>query len=225
MGAALQRQETRTAAMRRRRPNGLLRAASAAVRAAALAASVLAIAPAAAQTIYAPGQGAPNSKALPIQVTASVGTRCAFAAGAAPTGTFTQASFDTTGFTHDFPFTLECTGPSRVAVVSTNGGMLNDTTVPTGYANKAPYDVTLNLASNNAGTTGNQTCAAATLTSGSSCSFVGPASEQQGLRLAAASVGQSGSYLRVSAPAYAGASSLVAGTYSDRLIVTVSISP
>jgi hypothetical protein len=180
---------------------------------------------ASAQTIYAPGQGSPNSKALPVQVTASVGTRCVFAAGGAPNGTFNQDNFDVTGFTHDFPFTLECTGPSRVAVVSSNGGLLTGGTAPVNYATKAPYDVTLNLVANGNATTANATCAVATLVNGSSCSFVGPATETQGLRLTAVSVAQSGSYLRVAAPPYAGTGTLIQGAYQDTLIVTVSISP
>lgn len=178
-----------------------------------------------AQTIYAPGQGSPNSKAIPVQVTATVGTRCVFAAGGVPGGTFNQDNFDLTGFTHDFPFTLECTGPSRVAVVSANGGLLTGGTAPADYAVKAPYDVTLNLVANGGSPTANATCAAATLVSGSTCSFVGPASETQGLRLAAASVAQSGSYLRVAAPPYSGANTLVQGAYQDTLVVTVNISP
>jgi hypothetical protein len=157
---------------------------------------------ASAQTIYAPGQGSPNSKALPVQVTASV-----------------------TGFTHDFPFTLECTGPSRVAVVSSNGGLLTGGPAPASYATKAPYDVTLNLTANGGAPTASATCAVATLVNGSTCGFVGPASETKGLRLAAASVAQSGSYLRVAAPPYAGPGTLVQGSYQDTLIVTVSISP
>jgi hypothetical protein len=180
---------------------------------------------ASAQTIYAPGQGSPNSKALPVQVTASVGTRCYFAAGGAPNGTFNQDNFDVTGFTHDFPFTLECTGPSRIAVVSSNGGLLTGGSAPASYATKAPYDVTLNVIANGGAPTASATCAVATLVNGSTCGFVGPASETQGLRLAAASVAQSGSYLRVAAPPYAGPGTLVQGSYQDTLIVTVNVSP
>ena len=75
-------------------------------------------------TAYAVGQGSPNQIILSIPVTASVGGRCGFAAGSAPAGTYNQPNFDVTGLNHDFEFKLECTGPSRVAVVSANGGLL-----------------------------------------------------------------------------------------------------
>jgi hypothetical protein len=109
--------------------------------------------------------------------------------------------------------------------VSSNGGLSAGAAVSPGYAAKAPYQVTLNLVSTGGGQTANQTCAAETLTAGSSCTFAGQAAADRGLRLAAASTGQSGSYLRVSAPAYSGSSALVAGAYADTLTVTVSISP
>jgi hypothetical protein len=190
---------------------------------AAGACCALAAVPAAAQTtVYAPTQGTPNSVAIPIQVTANVGTHCTFAINAAPTGTFNQPDFDTSGFTHDFPFTLDCTGPARVAVVSSNGGLMTSGATTTGYAALAPYDVTLNLVATGGAPTASATCTAATLTTGSSCSFIGPAGQTQGLRLGSASIAQSGSYIRVSAPVYAGSSVLISGTYQDILTVTVS---
>lgn len=175
---------------------------------------------AAAQTIYEGGH-----IALPVQVTASVGGRCGFADAGVPTGSFNQSDFDATGFSHDFTFTLDCTGPARVAVMSSNGGLLTSGTVANGYTTTAPYDVALHLVANDGATTADASCPAATLTSGSSCSFVGPASTSVGLRLTAPSTNQTGSYLRVSAPAYAGAAQLVAGTYADTLTVTLSASP
>lgn len=189
--------------------------------------SVFAAGTAAAQTTaYAPGQGSPNSIAIPVQVTASVGGRCGFATGGVPSGSFDQPDFDVSGFTHDFAFTLDCTGPSRVAVVSSNGGLLTGGTAPTGYAVKAPYDVTLNIVANGGAPTVVATCAADTLTTGSTCSeFLGPASTSQGLRLPVASTNQTGSYLRVSAQPYAGSAMLIAGNYADTLTVTLSASP
>lgn len=185
---------------------------------------LVAAVPAAAQTTaYADGPNGPREIALSIPVTASVGGRCAFATGNAPSGTYNQPDFDVNGLNHDFAFQLECTGPSRVAVVSANGGLKTPGTATTGYTTLAPYAVTLNLQGST--TTANDTCQVATLVSGSTCGFVGPASTAQGLRLASNSLNLSGSYLRVTAPAYAGPAQLVAGSYSDTLTVTVSPSP
>jgi hypothetical protein len=194
------------------------------IMALALLAPCVQAVPAAAQTTaYAAGQGSPNQIVLSIPVTASVGGRCAFATGGAPSGTYDQPNFDVIGLNHDFTFALECTGPSRVAVVSTNGGLKTAGSAPTGYSTLAPYDVTLNLVGSSA--TANQTCQVATLVTGSTCTFLGPASTAQGLRLASNSINQTGTYLRVSAPPYAGATQLVSGNYADTLTVTVSASP
>lgn len=179
---------------------------------------------AAAQTVYAAGQPGVvgGNRQLPVMVTASVGGHCGFATGSAPSGTYSQPDFDVTGLNHDFSFVLDCTGPSRVAVVSTNGGLLTSGSVPTGYTTLAPYDVTLNVVGSTATATGS--CAVATLTAsaGAPCAFRGPVSASQGLLLNSTSVSQPGTYLRVSAPAYGGPSTLVGGTYSDTLTVTVS---
>ena len=189
--------------------------------AAAMALSALAPIPALAQTtVYHPG-----SANVQVQVTASVGGRCGFAEAGAPSGSFHQPHFDTAGFSHDFEFVLDCTGPARVAVVSANGGLLTGGTADPGYATLAPYEVTLNLVANGGSPTAAATCAAATLTTGSTCSFLGPAGPTQGLRLTAGSTLQPGSYLRVSAAPYSGAAQLLAGTYGDTLTVTLSASP
>jgi hypothetical protein len=183
-------------------------------------------APAAAQTTaYAAGDGGPgpNEIRLMIPVTASVGGRCGFAEGAAPSGNFNQPDFDQTGLDFQVPFSLECTGPSRVAVVSANGGLLTTGPEVPGYTTKAPYNVTLNLVGANA--VANATCEVGTLVTGSSCPFLGPASTVQGLRLAATSLNQAGTFLRISAPAYSGSLQLVEGTYVDTLTITVSASP
>ncbi len=171
-------------------------------------------------TVYAPGQGAVNSLALGIDVKASVKDRCGFAS--APNASISQADFDTTGFSRDIPITLNCSGASRVAVSSANGG-LQTAAAATGFASKAPYDVTVNLVADNA-TKASATCAASTLSSGGSCAaFAGTASSSTGLRLGAPSTKSNGSYVRVSAAPYsASATPLVAGTYSDTLTVTVS---
>lgn len=174
-------------------------------------------------TAYADGQGAPNQIMLQVQVQASVGGRCGFAASALPSGSFDQPDFDVTGFTHDFPFALECSGPSRVAVVSSHGGLMTAGTAPAGYATRAPYDVALHLVGETE--SADARCPAATLVSDGACPFRGPATTAQGLRLAAASIGRSGAFLRVSAPAYAATDTLVAGRYTDTLTITVSVAP
>lgn len=169
-------------------------------------------------TAYAPGDGSPNSVQLSIPVTASVQATCGFAT--APSGTHDEPNFDDHAWSHDFDFTIECSTASRIAVVSANGALQTGGVAPPGYTTSAPYDVTLNVVENAGTATG--TCPVVNLTSGGSCTFVGPASASQGLAVAV-SQNQPGSYLRVSAPVYAGADVLVAGTgYTDTLTVTLS---
>lgn len=191
---------------------------------AALGVALLPHAAAAQQTVYAAGQpGVVGGFAtLPVHVTASVGGHCGFATGSAPSGTYSQPDFDVAGLNHDFSFVLDCTGPSRVAVVSANGGLLTGGSVPTGYTTLAPYTVTLNLVGSTATATGSCDVATLTASAGTPCTFRGPVSASQGLLLNSTSVSQPGTYLRVSAPAYSGSSALVGGTYSDTLTVTVS---
>lgn len=169
-------------------------------------------------TAYAPGQGSPNSVQLTIPVTASVRAACGFAT--APSGTHNEPNFDDHAWSHDFGFTIDCSTASRIAVVSTNGALQTPGVADPGYTTMAPYNVTLNVVQNSGVATG--TCAVANLTSGGSCSFVGPASPTQGLAVAV-SQNQPGSYLRVSAPAYTGPDTLIASTgYADTLVVTLS---
>ncbi|WP_150125393.1 hypothetical protein [Sphingomonas sp. LM7] len=184
-----------------------------------------AIQPACAQvTAYAVGQGAVNSVEVGVEVRASVRSRCGFATGGAPTGSVDQADFDQSGFTKDFAIQLNCTGAARVAVSSVNGGMATQAAAATGYGVKAPYQVALKVVADN-GTSSTASCDAATLATGGSCSFAGTAGSATGLRLAGASTKANGSYLRVSAPSYAGTAPLVAGRYADTLSITVSVSP
>jgi len=170
-------------------------------------------------TLYA--EKAPSSGSLTVFVTASVGGRCGFAT--APSGDHDEPDFDDHDWEHDFTFQLDCTGPSRVAVTSQNGGLLTTGTVPSGYATLAPYDVALHLDGNSVDADGS--CTAADLGTGGGCAFRGTASTTTGLRLGGTSINQTGSYLRVSAPAYAGANVLVYGDYQDILTVTVSAAP
>ncbi|WP_374405187.1 hypothetical protein [Pelagerythrobacter sp.] len=193
----------------------------------ALLVAILAIAspPARAQTTaYAAGQGAINSIEVGVEVRASVLGRCGFASGGAPSGTIDQADFDRNGFTRDFAIQLDCTGASRIAVTSQNGGMASAAAGGSGYQAKAPYRVALYMVADN-GTNSSSSCDASSLSAGGSCAFAGTASSSTGLRLAGAATKANGSYLRVSAPAYAGADTLVAGRYADTLSITVSVSP
>jgi hypothetical protein len=171
-------------------------------------------------TAYAGG----NPIVLSVPVSASVGGRCGFGDAGVPSATVRQENFDKAGLNGTVSFNLNCTGASRVAVVSANGALVTTANAPTGYANRAPYDVTLNLAASN-GTTATATCAASTLTQSGGCTFRGPASTTQGLRLGAASLNQPGSFVRVTAPAASGPARLVEGTYTDTLTITLSVAP
>lgn len=182
--------------------------------------------PAEAQTAYAVGQGSPNNITLSVPVTASVGGQCGFST--APSGSYNDPDL-TDGIPNvDFPFTLQCTVASRVAIVSTNGGLKTSVgAVPVGYTDLVPYNVQLDLVGDSvAPVTG--TCAAATLSasSGAPCGFRGPASTSVGMYLSGSSVGQTGSKVRVSAPGYSSGNIFVASNaYADTLTVTVSASP
>jgi hypothetical protein len=163
----------------------------------------------------------PNSGTLYVPVTASVGGRCGFVE--APDGSEDYPDFDVTGVpATQFPFVLECTGPSRVAIVSENGGLETGGVAPVGYATLAPYDVKLNLVANNTANNVTATCAVADLVGAGGCSFRGPATTTDGLLLPSASTNQTGSYVEVSAPPYAGTDLLVSGSYADTLTVTLS---
>lgn len=174
-------------------------------------------------TAYAAGQGALNRIEVGIDVRASVRDRCGFSASGAPSGSLDQPGFDQTGLNKQFSIRLNCSGASRVAVSSKNGGLATQADV-SGYASNAPYNVELRLAADN-GTTSAATCSSATLGQAGACAFSGTASQSAGLRLGAASTRDNGSYLRISAPPYAGSQPLLAGDYSDTLTVTVSIAP
>ena len=163
----------------------------------------------------------PASGNLTINVTASVNTRCEFAT--APSGSHLEPNFDDHAWTHSFPFQMNCTVPSRVGVVSSNGALVLQSApvLPAGYTDRAPYSIELNLDGNTADA--NATCTAADVAAGGPCTFVGPAAPNAaGLLLASASSMQPNSFVRVFAPAYSGANILPDGTYNDTLTVTVS---
>jgi hypothetical protein len=196
-----------------------------------------------ANTAYSPDSPAPyntvTSITLPkIEVRASVGGRCGFATGQAPNGNVSAPNFDTAGFDQSFNFVLDCTGAFRVGVISLNGGLATGGTVPTGYANKAPYDVQLNLRNDANTVTASSACQASELltsNASSSCTaayltgglnIAGPASTTKGLRIngAATSLATNQS-IRVKANAYAGSNVLTSGSYTDTLTVTISTAP
>ena len=179
--------------------------------------------PAIPNTYVYPG---PDKAVLTIDVTASVGGTCGFATGLAPSGTVNAGAIDTTGWGQNVPFTVQCTAPWRIAVSSANGALKTTATGATGYATVAPYDVALNLPYDTGTSTGTitSTCPVAQIDAAlgpTACNFKGTATTTNGLQVPR-SFNLSGSYMRVSAPAYPGPSTLVAGTYNDTLIVTVS---
>ena len=168
----------------------------------------------------------PDKAVIAIDVTASVGGSCGFTTGNAPSGTVNAGTIDTTAWTKDVPFTVQCTAPWRIAVSSQNGSLKTATLGATGYATQAPYDVALTLPWDTGSGSGTVTasCPVAQIDQAlgsSSCNFKGTASTTNGLQVPR-SVGLSGSKMTLSAPAYAGPGVLVAGTYNDTLVVTVS---
>jgi hypothetical protein len=170
---------------------------------------------------FAVGNGSPNFKAVSIPVTVTVGFACGFTA-TVPTSNPNLPNLDA-GYTNDTAFGLNCSGPSRIAVVSRNGGLLTSGTVPTGYTTLAPYTVAVHMVGNGAVAV-DATCAIADIvaTTGS-CSFRGPAGSSSGLTLGVAATNVAGSYIRITAPVYAGAGILVASSnYADILDVTLA---
>ncbi len=164
----------------------------------------------------------PADAVIQIPVTASVGGVCGFASGQAPNATLFHANIDTTGWSDQVPFTAECTAPWRIAVSSQNGALKNAGAAASGYQNKAPYTVSLNVASDSGTVTAACPVAEIDQAVGSSpCTFKGTAAPTTGLVIPR-SFGLSGSYIQVAAPAYAGPDLLISGTYNDTLIVTIS---
>lgn len=167
--------------------------------------------------------GTSSNIVLTVPVIATVGGRCGFATNGAPAGSYAiPGTIDTTSWTNQFGFTLECTGPFRIGVISTNGGLRSNPTSDLGYTSLAPYNVSVNVARTGGTTSGG--CIASELTVGSSspCALRGTASPTVGLSVPYPSYQLSGSYLQVDAPAYTGPAQLIAGNYSDTLTVTIS---
>ena len=178
-----------------------------------------------AQSMTAIYGGSPASLSFAIPVTAAVTARCGFAAGAAPAGTFDAGAIDRTAWSNDFALMLDCNGPSRIAVASRNAGLKTDLPLPLpGYTGVAPYLVAVSIVhgSHSGSGTTSASCTAAQLAASSGCALAGTASATEGLLIPAASSGLPGSFMRLSAPAYAGANVLVSGAYADTLTVTIA---
>lgn len=169
--------------------------------------------------------GSPASATLTAIVRASVAATCGFSPGAAPSGNIAVGNIEK-AYSAEILFSLRCNGPMRVAIVSDNGGLLagNVPAVPSGYANLAPYQVTLALAGNPGVASVQASCSSKDLVAGASaCPFRGPAAPGAGLLLAGPSTDAAGSFLRVSSPGFVGSLILAASSvYSDRLTVTFS---
>lgn len=184
--------------------------------------------PAAAQDASAGGEGGfPSSKTVRVEVKATVGSACGFADGGAPNGSHDIGEVGDV-WHWDFPFTLECTGPVRMAVVSDSGYLTAPLPVgglPSGYTNQAPYQVNLHMEGDAGVTPADATCDTQNLVSGGSCSFTGPSSTTQGLLLNGPAWDKDG-YLRVQTTApYAGSAILMASdphAYTDTLHVTIT---
>jgi len=167
---------------------------------------------------------APGAVTLTVNVRASVSAACSFSAGAAPGGTYSVGNVED-AYSIDIDFSLHCNTPSRVGIVSDNGGLraAGVPSVPAGYARLAPYQIMLRLAGS-AGSTAQATCQSPTLTAETGgCIFRGPASATRGLRLPGPSRDTPGSIIRISSQGYSEPAILIASNaYADRLTVTIS---
>jgi len=167
--------------------------------------------------------GSPREVSLSVNVTASVSAACSFTSGQVPGGSYSLGNVEG-AYSLDVAFSLRCNSPSRIGIVSDNGGMkaAGVPSVPAGYSGLAPYQITLSLAGN--ATSAQATCQSPTLTAGASgCVFRGPATATTGLRLPGASDSVPGSFIRISSQGYAEPTVLIASNaYADRLTVTIS---
>jgi hypothetical protein len=161
---------------------------------------------------------------LRINVTASVSASCAFSTGNSPDGNYSLGNLEN-AYLLDVIFSLSCNSPSRVGIVSANGGMraADIAAAPAGYSGLAPYEITLSLAGDN-GASAQETCQSPTLLAGAGgCVFRGPATATNGLRLPGASKDAPGSFIRISSTGWSESTILMASNaYADRLTITIS---
>ena len=180
-------------------------------------------------TVYASDNGggpsSPNSAPLSIPVTASVGTACGTTT--LPTTTVNVGELNATLNTQ-VALTIKCTGSFRMGVVSANGGLVTTGIAPAGYTTLRDYNVSLHIIDDTLAANDSSTCAASTLTAGStSClNLIGPATTSAPtFKVPTSSNNQTGSYLLISG-AYTGTNILVAGPgYTDTLTITLTSSP
>jgi hypothetical protein len=170
----------------------------------------------------------PANAVMTIDVLASVGGSCGFATGGAPNATINAGSIDTTAWSGEVPFVPQCTAPWRIAVSSANGALKTGASGAAGYSTTAPYTVALTIPYDTGSSTGtvSGSCAVADIgqaSTSTACNFKGTATTTNGLQVPR-SFGLTGAKILLSAPAYQGTTStiLVAGSYQDTLIVTVS---
>lgn len=160
-----------------------------------------------------------------VPVTATVGGRCGFNAAAIPSGQWDAGEIDVPGWSHPFAFALECTGLSRVAVTSANGGFRNAANAASaGFTAVAAYNVKLNVL-HNSGTVVANCLSTSLAASGTGCAFKGNAALGEGIAIPSPSYNLGNSYVEVSyaAPASGPSAELLsAGQYSDTLTITVS---
>jgi hypothetical protein len=168
--------------------------------------------------------GSPGSLSLALTVRASVATTCGFTPGAIPQGSVAAGDLTKT-YSQDVLFSLRCNTPSRVGIVSDNGGLLASIagTPAPGYAKVAPYKVELKLVGDG-GVSVSGICTADKLVAAATgCAFRGASSSVTGLLLNVMATDASGSYLRIGNAGLGPAGILLASTtYADRLTVTVS---
>ncbi len=201
--------------------------AQAVVVAAALAVASPTLAQTSTGEVYAPGDGSPNTGTLTLNVTATIQAACEFN-GAGPSGSYAVPNLHA-AWTNAFNFSINCTTPFRVGIVSANGALVvPSVSPPTGYSASAPYNVDLHLVGDSALSADSGLCDASNLLAsagGVACNGLrGPSSTSQGLRLGGTSTSTGNtSSVTVSAPAYAGSGLLVGSSaYADTLTVTIS---
>ncbi len=197
---------------------------------AGLGLSIVAAVPASALvTAYAADQtgnpSGPSNIVLSVPVTAQVGAACATTA--LPTTTVNLGALDQALPDTQVSLSIQCSGPFRMGLVSTNGGLKSAATAPTGFANLRDYSVALHIKDNASVDHPSSTCVASLLTptaSASTCTtnLRGPAtSTGPNFLVSTASTGQA-SYLLISNAPLGSGVLVGASDYSDTLTITLT---